>query len=46
MAAPRTEGNPASAGNWVGVVLAWLVVGVPLLWGVFMTLKKAALLFE
>jgi hypothetical protein len=27
------------------VVLAWIVVGVPLLWGVFQTLKKAAALF-
>ncbi len=27
------------------VVLAWLVVGAPLAWGVFQTLKKAAALF-
>ena len=28
------------------VALAWLVVGLPLLWGVFETLKKAAALFR
>ena len=28
------------------VLLAWLGVGIPLAWGVFMTLKKAALLFK
>jgi hypothetical protein len=28
------------------LLLAWLVVGAPLLWGVFQTLKKAAVLFR
>ncbi len=28
------------------VVVAWIAVGVPLLWGVWMTLQKAALLFR
>jgi hypothetical protein len=28
------------------VVLAWVVVGAPLLWGVLQTLKKAAALFS
>jgi hypothetical protein len=35
-----TTTNPAI------VVLAWLAVGVPLLWGVFETLKKALALFR
>ncbi|MGH7487408.1 MAG: MFS transporter small subunit [bacterium] len=35
-----------SSGNWVLVLLAWAAVGIPLGWGVFMTLKKAALLFK
>jgi len=30
----------------VRVVAAWVVVGAPLLWGVFETLKKAAPLFQ
>lgn len=28
------------------VAAAWIAVGVPLLWGVWMTLKKAAQLFR
>jgi hypothetical protein len=30
----------------VQVVLAWLFVGIPLLWGVLQTFKKAAALFH
>ena len=33
-------------GPWGLVVVAWLLVGVPLLWGVWMTLQKAAALFR
>jgi hypothetical protein len=33
-------------GQWLLVILAWILVGVPLLWGVFTTLRKAALLFK
>ena len=32
--------------NPVVVILAWLAVGVPLLWGVALTLKKALALFH
>ena len=28
------------------VILAWIAVGIPMLWGVWMTLRKAALLFR
>lgn len=38
--------NPHKPGNWALVVLAWLAVGLPLAWGVFVTLQKAALLFR
>jgi hypothetical protein len=34
-----------STSSPVVLALAWLVVGTPLLWGVFMTLKKALALF-
>jgi len=34
------------AGQWGLVVLAWVLVGVPLLWGVWNTLLKAAALFR
>ena len=34
------------AGSWMAVILAWLAVGLPLAWGVFMTMEKATLLFR
>ena len=34
------------SGQWALVVAAWLLVGIPLLWGVWMTLQKAAALFR
>jgi hypothetical protein len=41
------EAPPADTpGQWGLVILAWLLVGVPLLWGVWMTLRKAAALFQ
>lgn len=33
-------------GHWGLVALAWLLVGIPLLWGVWTTLQKAAALFR
>jgi len=33
------------SGNAVKLMLAWLAVGVPLLWGVVQTLRKAMALF-
>jgi hypothetical protein len=32
--------------SWVLVAIAWVLVGIPLAWGVWMTLKKATLLFR
>ena len=40
-----SETNP-SPGQWPLVIAAWLLVGVPLAWGVMQTIKKAALLFR
>jgi hypothetical protein len=40
---PTPEPKPGQ--TWV-VVLAWILVGVPLLWGVWNTLLKAAALFR
>jgi MFS family permease len=34
-----------AAGSWPWVLLAWLVVGVPMAWGVWITLQKTAVLF-
>ena len=36
----------AHPGQWGLVAVAWLLVGIPLLWGIWMTLQKAAALFE
>ena len=38
--------EPSQPGQWGLVILAWIAVGVPLAWGVFVTLQKAALLFR
>ena len=39
--------RPASARRDIrAVVLAWLPVTIPLLWGVWQTVKKAAVLFR
>lgn len=42
----NSSGGAVAPGNWIAVILAWLAVGLPLAWGVFMTFKKAALLFQ
>jgi hypothetical protein len=40
-AAPQSKAN-----EWALVVLAWLPVAIPLLWGIWQTVKKAAVLFK
>jgi len=40
--APSSEGSPT---NPVILILAWIAVGAPLLWGVLQTFKKALALF-
>ena len=37
--------KPAPA-SWVAVALAWLLVGIPLVWGVATTIRKALPLFR
>ena len=46
--AMNPAGPEASPGvsSWVRVAVAWMLVGVPLLWGVFNTVKKAIALFH
>ena len=39
------EPTPKPSRGWV-VLVAWILVGVPLLWGVWNTLLKAAALFR
>jgi len=35
-----------SPASWAFVALAWVLVGIPLLWGIVITFQKAALLFR
>lgn len=37
---------PPTLFSWVQVALGWILVGVPLLWGILSTFKKAAPLFR
>jgi hypothetical protein len=39
-------GNTTVGGQGVTLVLAWLAVGLPLLWGVLQTLQKTLALFK
>ena len=47
VAAARTGTTARAAGRWFGVVgaLAWGSVGIPILWGVWITVAKVAVLF-
>jgi hypothetical protein len=40
------EPEQPAAGSWAVVILAWLPVTIPLLWGIWQTVKKAAVLFR
>ena len=42
----KIEPAAGGSGQWGLVAVAWLLVGVPLLWGVWNTLLKAAALFR
>jgi len=39
-------GGDSHPGQWALVIVAWLLVGIPLLWGVWTTLQKAAALIQ
>lgn len=38
--------NDAGSGDRVLVVIAWILVGVPLGWGIYQTLVQALVLFQ
>ena len=47
MTNPVAEPEPKpSTFSWVQVAIGWTLVGVPLLWGIFNTFKKAVVLFR
>jgi hypothetical protein len=43
-----TEQDPRSpsVGSWILVAITWALVAVPLLWGIWTTLAKSAVLFR
>lgn len=41
-----TDAWHPSPGSWFLVALAWIAVGVPLAWGIWQTLEKAAVLLN
>jgi hypothetical protein len=44
---PNADTAPQSkASEWALVLLAWLPVAIPLVWGIWQTVKKAAVLFR
>jgi hypothetical protein len=45
MTSNDTSFEPAPS-SWVLVILAWSLVSIPLLWGIWQTVKKAAVLFR
>ena len=45
-ASPNDNEWRASERSWVLVAIAWTLVGVPLAWGIWKTLQKAAVLFQ
>lgn len=44
--ADQETGEATGGSSMAIVVAAWIAVGIPMLWGVLMTVKKAALLFK
>ncbi len=41
-----SDSQAPSAGSWVLVGVCWALVGIPLLWGIWTTLAKSAVLFR
>jgi hypothetical protein len=42
----KYEASESRPGQWGLVAIAWLLVGIPLGWGIWNTLLKAAALFR
>lgn len=42
---PIPEKRPSRA-SWLLVAIAWTLVGIPLGWGIYITLEKALVLFR
>lgn len=44
MSAPLGPSKP-SASSWLLVAVAWTLVGIPLVWGIYRTLRTAVKIF-
>jgi hypothetical protein len=42
----QNRDNAGGSSSWAFVVFAWLLVSLPLLWGIWQTIKKASALFQ
>jgi hypothetical protein len=42
---PPDPWTPTPA-SWITVAVSWTLVGIPLAWGIWKTLEKAAILFQ
>jgi hypothetical protein len=42
----ESDTSVPSPGSWVLVAVTWALVAVPLLWGIWTTLAKSAVLFR
>lgn len=45
MTEPQGSTRPGT-GSTLALIAAWLAVGIPMLWGVWTTIRKASLLFR
>jgi hypothetical protein len=46
MTSERPEAPASDGSSRLLLIAAWVGVGIPMLWGVLMTVKKASLLFR
>lgn len=46
MNAPQEQEQRPGRASWIVVALAWAAVGIPLAWGIWVTLEKSAALFR
>jgi hypothetical protein len=42
---PTNSEHPSSE-SWILVAISWVLVGIPLAWGIYITIQKAAVLFR
>ena len=40
------KNRPKTRSSWVLVAIAWTLVGIPLAWGIYRTIKTAIVLFK